>query len=123
MTFMHKLSRRLALLKDATALTGPSGSSVVHVRRRRALAQIFVTPGTASLGTYGTQQFVAYGRLNIGDSVAVAVTWSATGGGISPGGLYTAGSNPGAYAVTASASGISGAATVTVASVPVATVA
>ncbi len=111
-----------AAASGAAATAAPSGSSVVHVRRTRALVQVFVTPATASLPTGGTQQFAAYGRLNVGDSVAVAVNWSATGGSISAGGLYTAGSTTGAYAVTAKSTGISSTATVTVASAPVATV-
>ena len=76
------------------------GHSVVHVRSNPQLAQVAVAPRSVSLGTGGAKQFVAYGRLNNGDSVAVSVTWSAQGGTISSSGLYTAGSVPGGYVVT-----------------------
>src|SRR3989449_1971443 len=99
------------------------GHSIVHVRANPQLAQVVVVPRSVSLGTGGTQQFVAYGRLNNGDSVAVSVTWSAQGGTISSSGLYTAGSVPGGYVVTATASGIAGTAILSVADVAVASVA
>src|SRR2546422_6601993 len=76
------------------------GYSIVHVRANPQLAQVVVAPRSVSLGTGGTQPFVAYGRQNNGDSVAVNVTWSAQGGTISSSGLYAAGSVPGGYVVT-----------------------
>src|SRR5439155_24453568 len=82
------------------------GYSMVHVRANAPLAQVVVGPRSVTLGSGGAQQFVAYGRLNNGDSVAVTVTWSAQGGTISPSGLYTAVSVPGVYVVTATAIGI-----------------
>src|SRR3989441_6285178 len=99
------------------------GHSIVHVRANPQLAQVVVVPRSVSLGTGGTQQFVAYGRLNNGDSVAVNVTWSAQGGTIASSGLYTAGSIPGGYVVTATASGITGTAILSVTDVSVASVA
>src|SRR3989449_7096861 len=80
-------------------------------------------PRSVSLGTGGAQQFVAYGRLNNGDSVAVNVTWSAQGGTISSSGLYGAGSVPGGYVVTAAANGITGTAILAVSDLSVASVA
>src|SRR5207244_416896 len=53
-----------------------------------------------------------------GDSVAVEVVWSATGGTISAAGVYTAGPTPGTYDVTASGEGRSGTATLAVAAAP-----
>src|SRR5213593_1473175 len=99
------------------------GHSVIHVRSNPQLAQVVVVPRSVSLGTGGTQQFAAYGRLNNGDSVAVSVTWSAQGGTISSSGLYVAGSIPGGYVVTGTASGISGTALLAVTNVSVASVA
>src|SRR5437870_343014 len=99
------------------------GHSMVHVRANPQLAQVVVVPRSVSLGTGGTQQFVAYGRLNNGDSVAVSVTWSAQGGTISSSGLYTAGSVPGGYVVTAAANGITGTAILAVSDLSVASVA
>jgi uncharacterized protein YjdB len=108
-----------ATLAPASEAAASSGSSVVRVRK---LAQLLVTPASVTLPTRGTQAFAAYGRLNGGDSVAVTVTWAATGGSISPAGLYTAGPTPGAYTVTATGRGFSATATVTLTSIPVASV-
>ena len=97
----------------------PVRTSVVHVD---PVAQIVVVPASTSVVTGGTQRFAAYGRRSAGDSVAMNVVWSATGGTISPSGFYTAGATPGGYVVNASADGLIGTATVTASSVPVASV-
>jgi len=115
MTFKHKLSRRLALLKDrwvllsvtthAAALavwacerpvTGPQAPSTPVVR-------IVTLPDSVTLNPSDMRQFVAYGRTQAGDSVPVAVSWSASGGTITGGGLYTADTVAGSYTVTATA--------------------
>lgn len=67
------------------------------------LAQVFVSPASLSLATGATGRFSVYGRDSNGDSVAVAVTFSATGGTITPDGLYTAGPNAGTFRVVATA--------------------
>ncbi|HYT82901.1 MAG TPA: hypothetical protein VEK86_05595, partial [Gemmatimonadales bacterium] len=82
-----------------------TAQATVRVSRGRKLAQIIVSPASATLSVDGTQQFLAYGRMNNGDSVAVSVTWSATGGTVTTAGLYRAGQTPGSYAVTAAQSG------------------
>jgi hypothetical protein len=110
---------RATLARPTADAAASSGSSVVRLRK---LAQLAVTPASATLPTRGTQAFAAYGRLNGGDSVAVSVTWTATGGTISSTGLYTAGPTPGANGVTASGRGFTATATVTLTSIPVASV-
>src|SRR5205807_1567418 len=77
---------------------------------------------STSIVTGGTQQFAAYGRRSSGDSVPLSVVWSATGGTISSSGLYALGATAGGYVVTASADGLTGTATVTASSIPVASV-
>ena len=67
------------------------------------LTQVVLVPGSTSLLTGGTQQFATYGRMSNGDSVAVAVTYSATGGTVTSGGLYTAGATAGTFKVIAKA--------------------
>src|SRR5256884_4661535 len=67
------------------------------------VVQIVSSPDTVTLDPAQTQQFVAYGRTQAGDSVAVAVSWSASGGTITGGGLYTANGVAGSYQVTATA--------------------
>ncbi len=62
--------------------------------------EIVVTPSTVTLQPGGTQQFVARGVDVIGDTIPIRVVWNATGGSITPGGLFTAG-NAGAPQITA----------------------
>src|ERR1041384_1871973 len=69
--------------------TTVSGSS--QVKNRGPMAQVILTPLTASAPGGGTVQFAVYGLRKNGDSVAVSVAYSATGGIISAAGLYTAG--------------------------------
>ena len=59
------------------------------------VATVTVSPGSATLQTGATQQFTAT------DSAGLAITWSATGGTISSTGLFTAGTTPGTFTVTA----------------------
>ena len=59
------------------------------------VATLAVNPPATSLPPGGTQQFTET------DSASSAVAWSATGGTISNTGLYTAGSTPGTFTVTA----------------------
>jgi len=67
---------------------------------------IVVTPPTANLLTTATQQFTATATLsNGGTQTNPAVTWAATGGTITTGGLYTAGLLAGPFRVIATQSG------------------
>ena len=66
------------------------------------LDQVILAPGTLSLSTGATARLAAYGRNTLGDSVAVEVTYSATGGSITSDGLYTAGPTGGSFHVIAS---------------------
>ena len=59
------------------------------------VATLALNPSSASLAPGSVQQFTAT------DSSGASITWSATGGSISSGGLYTAGSTAGKFAVTA----------------------
>lgn len=84
------------------------------------LTSISVAPATIALAPAATQQFVATGHYSGGGTGSVAVSWTATGGAITPAGLYTAGSVDGAYQVTATATGggIAGSASVTITTPP-----
>ncbi len=111
MPFTFKLSKRLALMKaslvpaaaalfvacqlqDRRGITGPTlpGSPMV---------QVVTSPDTVTLEPSQLLQFRAYGRTEAGDSVGITMTWSATDGAISSGGLYTAAPFQGDYQVTA----------------------
>ena len=88
---------------DATitaTLVGSHLSANSRVRKRRVV-QIVVAPAAATVPAGGTQQFTAWAVRNTGDSVAAAVTYTATGGTITSGGLYTAGQTAGSYRVIA----------------------
>lgn len=77
------------------------------------VTSLVVDPRPLSIAVGTTQQFTATGRRAGAPStpVSVNVTWTATGGTISPSGLFTAGSVPGTtYVVTAT---LAGAASVT----------
>ena len=84
------------------------------------LTSITVAPATISLAPGATQQFAATGHFSGGGTGSVAVTWTATGGTVSPGGIYTAGATVGPYVVTATATGgsIAGTAAVTITAAP-----
>jgi len=79
------------------------------------LAQVVLKPTSVSLLTGATKQFHAYGQNSLGDSVAVQVTFSATGGTITSSGLYTAGGTAGTYRVVASAGGLADTSVTTIA--------
>jgi len=99
-------------------LSGHADTAVVVVGSGgtpATLAAIDVTPDSAALPTDGTQQFSAAGVMSDGTTSGVSVSWSATGGTISSGGLYQAGTTAGAYEVIAThASGLADTSAVTV---------
>jgi parallel beta-helix repeat protein len=80
-------------------------SSVSVTAPAPTLAAIVLTPASVSLQTGATQQFSASGRMSDGSTASVTVGFSATGGTISPSGLYTAGQNGGGFRVIATLSG------------------
>ena len=111
MPFTFKLSKRLALIKAslalAAALLAVACERMVHVtgpnQPSSPVVQIVVSPDTVTLDPYQSRQFLAYGRTQAGDSVAVAASWNVQGGTITSGGLYTADTIAGTYQVTATA--------------------
>jgi len=84
------------------------------------LATITLSPTAATLSFSGTRQFTAVGRDAGNNVVAITPTWSvvASGGTISSGGLFTAGSVAGTFTntVRATSGSIFGSATVSVSS-------
>jgi hypothetical protein len=75
---------------------GRSGSGRGHN------ARISLSPDTALLRPGGVQSFAVQGTGKNGSSISV--TWDATGGTISSGGVFTAGKTPGKYRVRATSS-------------------
>jgi hypothetical protein len=90
------------------------------------LASITVTPNPTTLGVGLTRVFSAVGKDAGGNLVAITPSWSlvAGGGAINSSGLFTAGSTPGTFTntVTATVGSISGVATVIVTSGALATI-
>jgi endo-1,4-beta-xylanase len=69
------------------------------------LLQMVLTPASVALAPAGTAQFSVAGTWSDGSSSAPAVTYSATGGTITAGGVYTAGATAGTYRVIAAQTG------------------
>ena len=65
------------------------------------LQAVILTPSSASLASGATQQFSVSGQWSNGTTTAPSVTYSATGGSIASGGLYTAGNTAGSFRVIA----------------------
>ena len=66
----------------ATSFFGPADTSTVTITTSGPVdpvEQVILAPDAASVATGGTVQFNAYGRNTAGDSVAVPVTYTATG--------------------------------------------
>jgi hypothetical protein len=136
MTWKHKLSKRLALLKDSVmlvlalagcadgTLTGSPDELAIAERRYRSnrpVASVTVSPGSVSLLPSGTAQLTATLRDSTGRELDRAVTWSSSAPGVakvSASGLVT-GVAAGLATITATSEGRSGSATATV-SVPAA---
>lgn len=74
--------------------TTKSASATVTITTPTMVA-VSISPTSASLRAGGTQQFTA----TVAGTTNTAVTWSASGGTISTGGLYTAPSGAGIYTV------------------------
>ena len=66
------------------------------------ITRLNVSPESVALGARGSQAFAVVGTLEDGTTIsAPAVSWEATGGSITSGGLYTAGHSPGTFRVVA----------------------
>src|SRR3989442_12679750 len=92
MTFKHKLSCRLALLKDRRLLTvvaALAASAVVNCERPlsttdpiTAVARVSLSPKTVSLQPNEPADFTAVSFTAAGDTSSVGVLWRAAGGGV-----------------------------------------
>ena len=113
-----EVTATLTVVEEGTTLTGTA-----RVGKRHVVA-ILLTPVSVTLLAAGTQQFNAVGLRNVGDTVPVQVAYSATGGSISNGGLFTAGPSGGTYRVIATRTkgNLADTSAVTITTVPVAAV-
>jgi hypothetical protein len=69
------------------------------------VTSVVVTPSSASLPAGGSQRFAGYGLDDAGDSLAVTLQYTATGGTVTSAGVYTAGTSAGTYRVIAKETG------------------
>src|SRR5713101_337233 len=111
MAYRHKLSCRLALLRDLLVLLVPVTVGVTCERPVAApinpppsATQIVVVPESLTVDPAQQVAFVAYGRTAVGDSIGVAVGWSTTGGKVTSDGMFTADTLAGDFLVTATSS-------------------
>jgi hypothetical protein len=89
-------------LSDSAAVTiALSSARGPKVPASQKLASVVLTPAQKTLDSGTNVQYQVYGRTKGGDSVAVAVGFSATGGTITSSGLFTAGSKAGTFKVIA----------------------
>ena len=145
MTFKHKLSHRLALLKDrrlaipvaalAAAVVFACETPLPVSSTGATIADLVISPKNVTLHLNDTVEFTAAAFMNTGDSANVSVTWSTTYGSVTDlgtssngkrhyGQYKAAGTAPGQYKVVATGdpSGVSDTATVNVTLAPVAAV-
>jgi hypothetical protein len=101
---------------------GLSATSSITVTVEQTPTSIVVSPASATVNTSASQQFTASARDQFGANLATqpTFTWTTSGGGgIGSSGLFTAGAIAGGpFTVTATSGGVSGTASVTVASTP-----
>jgi hypothetical protein len=86
-----------AFTVTATSIADTTKSSTAQITIPAPAVSVLVTPNSATVQIAQTQQFSA----TVTGTSNTAVTWTATGGTISNTGLFTAGSTPGAFTVTA----------------------
>ena len=100
------------------AASGIADTSLVTVR---VLTAVVLTPASTTLDIGNVQQFSVVGNYSDGTTGAIAATYTATGGSITTGGLYTTGTIPGNYTVIArnTASGLADTAAVTINTPPI----
>jgi hypothetical protein len=89
----------LASTLDSSGLSANSKKG--RGRGRRSVASLSVSPETLTVAGGSPANFVATATLSDGSSAEPSVLWSASGGSIDAKGRYTAGTIPGAYAVSA----------------------
>ena len=79
----------------------PDTSTVIVTPPQPTVVALDLTPSTATVGGGLQQPFAVVGILSDGSRVTVGVTWTATGGTIDAGGLFTAPRTAGTYKVIA----------------------
>lgn len=95
-------------------LSSPSGGKA-RGRLRRTVAELTVAPHSVVVAGGSVASFTATAMLGDSTTAEPSVIWTATGGTIDTHGKYTAGANPGTFAVSATASnGVADTAVITI---------
>lgn len=81
--------------------TAADTSLVAITAPAETLPQLVLSPASLTLAAGETAQFTISATGSVGTSTVPAVNYVATGGTITPGGLYTAGTAPGVYRIIA----------------------
>ncbi len=97
---------------------GFSATSTVTVTITAKLTSISVSPANLSLNANTPQQFTALGFDQFGNALPASVGWTAAGGSISSGGLFTSGATSGGFSVTATSGSVVGSTNVTILNSP-----
>jgi len=104
MTFKHALSSGLlASVATLAACEFPARNPSDPIQQ---VVQVVVVPESLSLAPAQQFKFGAYGRTASGDSAAVAVSWSASGGSIAPDGMFAADTAVGEFQVSATSAAL-----------------
>jgi hypothetical protein len=101
----------LVTVKDTNNLTATSS---VTVTVGQVLTTITVSPSTATVNAGATQQFTAAAKDQFGNAYSATITWTASAGTITTGGLFTAPTTSGTITITAASGSVQGHGTVTV---------
>ena len=101
----------------ATASNGASDTAAVRITAvAPAVARVVIAPGQVTVATGVSTSFVAEAQAADGSVIPLGIRYAATGGSISPTGVFTAGQVAGSYRVIATdtSSGLADTAVVTI---------
>ncbi|HWH03321.1 MAG TPA: Ig-like domain-containing protein [Gemmatimonadales bacterium] len=96
---------RPAVLLGLTAGLGAAACPKDATGPKKTITTIVISPSAVTLHPGQQRTFTAWGKDSAGDSLAADVTFTASGGSITPAGLYTAGGGTGSYHAIATLSG------------------
>ena len=100
-TFSAGMPGRYTLTASSQHGQKTGHGTVVVLAPPVGLSAVVVSPDTATLYTHEQRAFTAIGQMSDGSEAVIGVTWSASGGTIDAGGLYTAGASGGTFRIVA----------------------
>jgi hypothetical protein len=95
----------IAELTVTATSTTPAQPTAPATPGTSVLQAVMLSPAQVTLGTGSFYQFTVAGTWSDGSTAVPPVSYSATGGNISPQGMFTAGTTPGTYRVIAAEQG------------------